>query len=108
MRAVTFERATGLASDGRDDCSSDRAGEDSALGSTPNWPGWFPGSATNAVRENAQADWTNRADEPHNAATVAGIQIGYDRAIAAILKAANKGPIQWPTASHQSPTRFAL
>jgi len=41
-----------------------------------------------AIRAKAQSDWTNRATEPHDAATIAGIQIGYDRAIAAILKAA--------------------
>jgi len=42
-----------------------------------------------AIPIQAQADWENRANETHDAATIAGIQIGYDRAIAAILKVAN-------------------
>ena len=39
-----------------------------------------------AIRKKAQYDWTNRAKEPHNANIIAGIQIGYDRAIAALTK----------------------
>ncbi len=33
------------------------------------------------IRAKAQADWNNRATETHDAKTIAGIQIGYDRAI---------------------------
>ncbi len=43
-----------------------------------------------AIRAQAQADWTSRADEPLDAKTIAGIQIGYDRAIAAMDKAENE------------------
>ena len=43
----------------------------------------------------AQADWTNRADEVHSAQVIAGIQIGYDRAIALIkAHAAHEGPVK--------------
>ncbi len=43
-----------------------------------------------AVEAKAQADWANRANEPHDAKTIAGIQIGYDRAIAALTEARNE------------------
>ena len=49
----------------------------------------MPGAMIAAVEAKAQADWSDRANEPHKAATIAGIQIGYDRAIAALSEASN-------------------
>jgi hypothetical protein len=44
-------------------------------------------TATNAIRAKAQADWSARAAEIYDPATIAGIQIGYDRAISVIENA---------------------
>ena len=43
-----------------------------------------------AIEAKAQVDWSDRASEPHDPKTIAGIQIGYDRAIAALSEAKNE------------------
>ena len=47
----------------------------------------MPGAMIDAIEAKAQADWSDRANEIHDAKTIAGIQIGYDRAIDAIKAA---------------------
>lgn len=37
--------------------------------------------AIKALEDKAQHDWTNRRGEAHDAITIGGIQIGYDRAL---------------------------
>jgi len=47
-------------------------------------------SLIDILKIKAQIDWTNRAAEIHDAETIAGIQIGYNRAISALTEGAGE------------------